>query len=220
MPRTRVHNLNISLDGFAAGDRVTFDAPIGGAERLFESFDGRAIHGVHGVDDPWTLDRALTSLWGQGIGAEIMGRRKFGPQVGEWPNDGWRGWWGDEPPFRTPVFVLSHHPRPTIEFANGTSFHFVDGAPEDVLRRAQEAAGGLDVRIGGGPSTVRQFVQAGLVDFMHLVIVPITLGRGVSLWEGTSGVEADFTIESIGSPSGLIHQLWNRIDSRPEAGQR
>jgi dihydrofolate reductase len=220
MPRTRVHNLNISLDGFAAGDRVTFDAPIGGAERLFESFDGRAIHGVHGVDDPWTLDRALTSLWGQGIGAEIMGRRKFGPQVGEWPNDGWRGWWGDEPPFRTPVFVLSHHPRPTIEFANGTSFHFVDGAPEDVLRRAQEAAGGLDVRIGGGPSTVRQFVQAGLVDFMHLVIVPITLGRGVSLWEGTSGVEADFTIESIGSPSGLIHQLWNRIDSRAEAGQR
>jgi dihydrofolate reductase len=220
MPRTRVHNLNISLDGFAAGDRVTFDAPIGGAERLFESFDGRAIHGVHGVDDPWTLDRALTSLWGQGIGAEIMGRRKFGPQVGEWPNDGWRGWWGDEPPFRTPVFVLSHHPRPTIEFANGTSFHFVDGAPEDVLRRAQEAAGGLDVRIGGGPSTVRQFVQAGLVDFMHLVIVPITLGRGVSLWEGTSGVEADFTIESIGSPSGLIHQLWNRIDSRAEAGRR
>jgi dihydrofolate reductase len=220
MPRTRVHNLNISLDGFAAGDRVTFDAPIGGAERLFESFDGRAIHGVHGVDDPWTLDRALTSLWGQGIGAEIMGRRKFGPQVGEWPNDGWRGWWGDEPPFRTPVFVLSHHPRPTIEFANGTSFHFVDGAPEDVLRRAQEAAGGLDVRIGGGPSTVRQFVQAGLVDFMHLVIVPITLGRGVSLWEGTSGVEADFTIESIGSPSGLIHQLWNRSDSRAEAGQR
>jgi dihydrofolate reductase len=220
MPRTRVHNLNISLDGFAAGDRVTFDAPIGGAERLFESFDGRAIHGVHGVDDPWTLDRALTSLWGQGIGAEIMGRRKFGPQVGEWPNDGWRGWWGDEPPFRTPVFVLSHYPRPTIEFANGTSFHFVDGAPEDVLRRAQEAAGGLDVRIGGGPSTVRQFVQAELVDFMHLVIVPITLGRGVSLWEGTSGVEADFTIESIGSPSGLIHQLWNRIDSRAEAGQR
>jgi dihydrofolate reductase len=220
MPRTRVHNLNISLDGFAAGDRVTFDAPIGGAERLFESFDGRAIHGVHGVDDPWTLDRALTSLWGQGIGAEIMGRRKFGPQVGEWPNDGWRGWWGDEPPFRTPVFVLSHYPRPTIEFANGTSFHFVDGAPEDVLRRAQEAAGGLDVRIGGGPSTVRQFVQAGLVDFMHLVIVPITLGRGVSLWEGTSGVEADFTIESIGSPSGLIHQLWNRIDSRAEAGRR
>lgn len=211
MPRTRVHNLNISLDGFAAGDRVTFDAPIGGAERLFEWFDSRAIHGVGGIDDPWTLDRALTSLWGQGVGAEIMGRGKFGPQVGEWPDDGWRGWWGDEPPFRTPVFVLSHHPHPTIEFANGTSFHFVDGPPQDVLRRAQEAAGGLDVRIGGGPSTVRQFLQAGLVDFMHLVIVPITLGRGTSLWTGSGSVEADFTIESIGSPTGLTHQLWNRI---------
>ena len=93
MPRTRVHNLNISLDGYAAGEHVTFDAPIGGAERLFTWFDGRAIHGVDKVDAPFTLDRALTSMWGQGIGAEIMGRRKFGPQVGDWPDDGWRGWW-------------------------------------------------------------------------------------------------------------------------------
>ncbi len=123
MPRTRVHNLNISLDGYAAGEHVTFKEPIGGANRLFEWFDGRAIHGVDGVDDPWTLDRALTSLWGQGVGAEIMGRGKFGPEVGEWPDDGWRGWWGDEPPFRTPVFVMSHYPHPTVEFGNGTSFH-------------------------------------------------------------------------------------------------
>ena len=91
MPRTRVHNLNVSLDGFAAGEQVTFEAPIGGAERLFHWFDGRAIHGVDGVDAPVTLDRALTSMWGQGIGAEIMGRRKFGPQVGDWPDDGWQG---------------------------------------------------------------------------------------------------------------------------------
>ena len=220
MPRTRVHNLNISLDGYAAGEHVTFKEPIGGANRLFEWFDGRAIHGVDGVDDPWTLDRALTSLWGQGVGAEIMGRGKFGPQVGEWPDDGWRGWWGDEPPFRTPVFVMSHYPHPTVEFGNGTSFHFVDGAPEDVLQRAQEAAGGLDVRIGGGPSTVRQFLNAGLVDFMHLVIVPITLGRGVSLWEGTDGAEGAFTVESIGSHSGLTHQLWNRIEPGSPTGQR
>lgn len=90
MPRTRIHNMNISLDGYAAGDHVTFDAPIGGAGRLFDGFDGRVIHGVDRVDAPVTLDRALTSLWGQGIGAEIMGRRKFGPQTGEWPDDGWR----------------------------------------------------------------------------------------------------------------------------------
>ena len=212
MSRTRVHNMNISLDGYAAGEHVTFDAPIGGAERLFTWFDGRVIHGVDKADAPVTLDRALTSMWSQGIGAEIMGRRKFGPQAGDWPDDGWRGWWGDEPPFQTPVFVMSHHPHPTIDFPNGTSFRFVGGPPEEVLRLAQEAAGGRDVRIGGGPSTVRQFLQADLVDFMHLVIVPITLGRGVSLWEGSSGLEDRFTVESVTSPSGLTHQLWNKND--------
>jgi len=213
MPRTRVHNMFVSLDGFAAGEEVTFDAPIGGAGRLFSFFDGRVIHGVDRVDDPVTLDRAIFSMWGQGIGAEIMGRRKFGPQVGEWPDDGWQGWWGDEPPFRTPVFVLTHHPRPAIEFANGTSFHFVDGSPHEVLRRAQEAANGGDVRIGGGPSTVRQFLQADLIDFLHVVIVPITLGRGVSLWEGVGGVEDRFTLETVSSQSGVTHQFWNRRQS-------
>ncbi|WP_245644581.1 dihydrofolate reductase family protein [Nocardioides jensenii] len=168
MSRTRVHNLNLSLDGYAAGEEVTLETPIGGAERLFGWFDGRAIHGIDRVDVPFTFDHALTSTWGQGIGAEIMGRRKFGPQQGEWPDDGWQGWWGDEPPFRTPVFVLTHHPRPSIDFANGTSFRFVGGTPHEVLREAQAAADGLDVRIGGGPSTVRQFLAAGLIDFMHL----------------------------------------------------
>ena len=210
MPRTRVHNLNISLDGFAAGEHVTLDAPIGGAERLFAQFDGRFIWGIDGADAPVTLDRALTTMWAQGIGAEIMGRRKFGPQTGAWPDDDWRGWWGDEPPFRTPVYVLSHHPRASIDFANGTSFRFVEGPAEHVLRLAQEAANGLDVRLGGGPSTVRQFLQADLVDFMHLVIVPVTLGRGVSLWEGIEGLKDRFTVESITSTSGLVHQLWNR----------
>jgi dihydrofolate reductase len=210
MPRTRVHNLNISLDGYAAGEQVTFDEPIGEARHLFDWFDGRAIHGVDQVDDPVTLDRALTSLWGQGIGAEIMGRRKFGPQEGAWPDDGWRGWWGDEPPFRTPVFVMTHHPRPTIEFANGTSFHFVSGSPSEVLDLAREAAQGGDVRIGGGPSTVRQFLEADLIDFMHLVVVPIILGRGVSLWDGLSGLENRFMVEMITSHAGPTHQLWNR----------
>lgn len=139
-----------------------------------------------------------------------MGRAKFGPPIDEWPDEGWRGWWGDEPPFRTPVLVLSHHPHPTIEFANGTSFRFVNASPQEVLHQAQTSAKGRDVRIGGGPTTVRQFLQADLIDFMHLVIVPITLGHGVSLWEGLSGVEDQFTIETVASPSGLTHQLWNR----------
>ena len=210
MSRTRVHNLFVSLDGYAAGEEVTLDAPIGGAGKLFCWFDGRVIHGIDRVDEPVTLDRALFALWDQGIGVEIMGRRKFGPQTGPWPDDGWRGWWGDDPPFRTPVFVLSHHPHPTIEFANGTSFRFVDGPPHEVLAMAREAAGGGDVRIGGGPSTVRQFLAADLVDVLHVVVVPIVLGRGVSPWEGCDGLEDRFTVETVASASGLTHQLWNR----------
>lgn len=210
MPRTRVHNLFVSLDGYAAGEHVTFDQPIGDAGRLFAKFDGRAIHGIDGVDAPITVDLALTSLWAQGIGAEIMGRRKFGPQTGEWPDDGWQGWWEDEPPFLTPVFVWTHHPREPIEFANGTSFHFVDGSPAEVLQLAQDAAPGKDIRIGGGPSTVRQFLEADLIDFLHLAIVPITLGRGTSPFGELDDIEERFDIESISSPSALVHQLWNR----------
>ncbi len=211
MPRTRVHNLNVSLDGYAAGDHVSFDHPIGDAGQLFEQFDGRVIHGVDKVQEPITVDRALTSMWSQGIGAEIMGRRKFGPQTGEWPDDGWQGWWGDEPPFQTPVFVMTHHERPPIEFANGTSFHFVSGSPKEVLRLAQGAADGRDVRLGGGPTTVRQFLQADLVDFMHLVIVPVVLGHGVALWDGLGDLRGRFVVESVATPSGLTHQFFNRV---------
>lgn len=210
MPRTRVHNMFVSLDGYAAGEYVTFDEPIGGAQKLFGWFDGRAIHGVQHADAPITLERALTSLWGQGIGAEIMGRKKFGPQTGEWPDDGWRGWWGDEPPFETPVFVLTHFPQPAMEFPNGTSFHFIDASPAEALRMATEAANGQDVRIGGGPSTVRQFLQDDLIDFLHLVVIPVTLGRGVRLLDGVEGFEERFTLEVVTAPNGVTHQLWNK----------
>ena len=210
MSRTRVHNLFVSLDGYAAGEYVTLENPIGDARKLFSFFDGRTIHGIDQVDDPVTVDRALFSTWGQGIDAEIMGRRKFGPQTGEWPDDGWQGWWGDEPPFLTPVFIWTHHPRPAIDFANGTSFRFVSGSPAEVLELAQKAAGGADVRLGGGPSTVRQFLEADLVDFMHVVVVPIVLGRGTSPWGATDGIEDRFTLETITSPSGLTHQFWNK----------
>ncbi|CDR06410.1 dihydrofolate reductase family protein [Streptomyces iranensis] len=210
MARVRVHNFFISLDGYSAGDTITLDKPIGGAERLFAGFDGRFIHGVDVMDEPITLDRALTSTWGQGIGVEIMGRGKFGPQTGEWTDEDWRGWWGDEPPFRTPVVVLTHHRRDPIHFDNGTSFHFLDATPEDALAYAQDLADGRDVRIGGGPSTVRQFLTADLIDFMHLVTVPITLGTGVSLWDGQAEVQDRFTTESATSASGLTHHFWNR----------
>lgn len=212
MPRTRVHNLQVSLDGFAAGTHVTLEEPIGGASALFAGLDGRLIQGVHGSSAPITVDGALTALWAQGIGAEIMGRRKFGPQSGPWTDDGWRGWWGEEPPFGTPVFVMTHHPRPPLHFDNGTSFHFVSGSAEEVLAQAQQAAGELDVRIGGGPDTVRQFLAADLVDFLHLATVPVVLGTGAPLWDGLGEVHQRFDIETVPSPSGRVHQLWNRRD--------
>src|SRR5581483_5031779 len=129
-------------------------------------------------------DDSFASNWGDGIGAEIMGRRKFGPQQGPWEDEEWNGWWGDNPPFHTPVFVLTHHTRPSIEMQGGTTFHFVDSDPAIALKAAQEAAGELDVRIGGGPSTIRQFLTADLIDYMHVVVVPIVLGRGERLWDG------------------------------------
>lgn len=209
--RVRVDLLNISLDGYAAGTEITFDEPIGGAGELFSRFDGRVIAGVHHADAPITADRAFTSIWGQGVGVEIMGRGKFGPQSGPWPDDDWRGWWGDQPPFGTPVIVLSHFAHETIEFDNGTSFHFVDGDPEDVLARARELAGGKDIRIGGGPATVRQFLAADLIDFMHLTVLPIVIGSGVSLWDGLGGVHSRFDVESVSTSSGVVHQFWNRL---------
>jgi dihydrofolate reductase len=156
------------------------------------------------------IDDAFASNWGPGIGAEIMGRNKFGYQRGPWTYEDWKGWWGEEPPFRTPTFVLTHHVRPSIEMKGGTTFHFIDAGPEQALAAARDAAGGLDVRIGGGPATVRQFLAADLVDHMHLVIVPILLGRGESLWDGLEGLEDRFATESASSPSGVTHVTFTR----------
>jgi dihydrofolate reductase len=139
-----------------------------------------------------------------------MGRRKFGPQRGPWTDEQWTGWWGDTPPFHTPVFVLTHHLRDTIEMNGGTSFHFIDATPAEALDVAREAAGGLDVRIGGGPSTVREFLAADLVDHLHVVVVPIVLGRGERLWDGLEAIEQRFNIESVASPSGVTHLTLTR----------
>lgn len=209
-PRVRVDLLNVSLDGFAAGTEVTLEHPIGGAEQLFGSFDGRVIGGVTAADVPITADKLITSLWGQGVGVEIMGRGKFGPQTGEWPDDGWRGWWEEEPPFQTPVVVLTHFPREPLHFPNGTSFHFVDATPREALDYAAGLAKGGDIRLGGGPSSVREFLAEDLVDFMHLSLVPVVLGTGTSLWEGLGGIQERFDIESVTTGNGITHQLWNR----------
>jgi dihydrofolate reductase len=207
MPLTRIHNFSISLDGFATGEPQSADAPFGHAgQRLHEwMFATRFWHemagrpgGGSGVDDAFALRH------GPGIGAEIMGAGKFGPPG--WQDDaGWTGWWGANPPFHTPVFVLTHRPRPSIEMEGGTTFHFLDATPSAALELAMRAADGQDVRIGGGPTVVRDFLAAGLVDHMHLVQVPIVLGRGVRLWDGLEAIDEQFDVEAVSTPSGVTH---------------
>ena len=217
MSRVRVHNFSVSLDGFGTGEGQNLEAPFGHAgSRLHEWFfptrtfrnlnkkQGDDRDGSTGVDD------AFANNWDKGIGAEIMGRNKFGPQRGPWVDEEWKGWWGDDPPFHTPVFVLTHHPRPSIEMKGGTTFHFIDAKPAEAVKVAGEAAGGLDLRIGGGPSTIREFLAANLIDYMHVTIVPIVLGRGERLWDGLEELESRFTLEFASSPSGVTHLTLSR----------
>jgi dihydrofolate reductase len=212
MTATRVQAFSISLDGFGTGDGLSLDAPFGHAgDRLHEwMFATRWWHemvgeagGTGGVDD------ALLRLFAPGIGAEIMGAGKFG--YPGWHQDPeWQGHWGSNPPFHTPVFVLTHHPRPPLEMEGGTTFHFLDASPADALEAAREAAGGLDVRIGGGATVIRDFLAAGLIDHMLVTVVPILLGRGVRLWDGLEGLERDYVVEAVSSPSGVTHVTFTR----------
>ncbi len=217
MTRVRVHNLAISLDGFATGEPQSREAPFGHAgerlhEWMFETRFWRAMVGQEGGSTG--LDHAYAQHIQLGFGAEIMGRGKFGPQTGPWTDvgteDEWRGWWGPNPPFHSPVFVMTHHPRPPIEMDGGTVFHFVDGSPAEVLELARGAAGGLDVRIGGGPTIVRDFLAAGLIDTAHLVLVPLLLDRGVRVWDGLEAIEERYALEAVGSPSGVTHLTLTR----------
>ena len=212
MSLARVQFFSVSLDGFGTGEPQSLEAPFGHAgERLHEwMFETRWWHqtlgepgGSSGIDD------ALVRLHDPGVGAEIMGSRKFGPP--DWPERrDWKGWWGDEPPFHSPVFVLTHHVREPLEMAGGTTFHFLDATPADALATARKAAGGQDVRIGGGATTIREFLSARLIDHMHVVVVPILLGRGVNLWEGQEGLDRDYAIEAVSTPSGVTYVTFTR----------
>ncbi|MER5676280.1 dihydrofolate reductase family protein [Streptomyces sp. NPDC002238] len=213
MSRVRVHNFSVSVDGFATGEGQSPDAPFGHAgTRLHEwFFPTRTFQRMLGKPGGSTgADDAIASTWEAGVGAEIMGRNKFSPLRGPWENDDWKGWWGPNPPFHTPVFVLTHHPRPSVEMEGGTTFHFIDATPQEALRQAREAAGGLDVRIGGGPSTVREFLAEDLVDHLHVAVVPIVLGRGEPLWDGLEGLEKRFRAESVTTPGGVTHMTFTR----------
>ncbi|WP_297083501.1 dihydrofolate reductase family protein [uncultured Demequina sp.] len=214
MTRVRV-DLNVSLDGFMTTTDQTPESPFGEdwgrltadyvATRTFRE---RVLHdssgeGTTGVDD------AYAARYFENLGAEIMGAGMFGlHEHGEDPD--WRGWWGDEPPFRVPVYVLTHSPRPTIEFANGTVFQFLGASPAEALESARAAAGGADVRVGGGARTVREFLTAGLVDDLHVAVVPILLGRGENLWSGLRGLEDGYTVTTEAAESGVVHVSFRR----------
>lgn len=215
MSLVRVHNFSISLDGFGTGEGQTLEAPFGHAgSRLVEwAFETRTFRemGLHGESAGSSgVDEAFASAWKPGIGAEVMGRNKFGPHRGPWEDHEWKGWWGGNPVFHTPVIVLTHHPRPVLEMEGGTTFHFVDAEPAAALAQARELAGGLDVRIGGGVTTVRAFLEADLIDHLHIVLVPIVLGRGERLWDSLEGLEQRFAIEATPSPSGVVHLVLTR----------
>jgi dihydrofolate reductase len=212
MSEVRVHNFSISLDGFATGEPQTADAPFGHAgERLHEwmlrtRFWHRMVGSPGGAVG---ADNAFAERHEPGFGAEIMGSGKFGPPG--WQDDpDWKGWWGPNPPFHTPTFVLTHRPRSPIHMEGGTTFHFLDATPGEALEQARASADGRDVRIGGGPTVVRDFVAAGLVDHLHLVQVPIVLGRGVRLWDGLEALEDTYDIEAVSTPSGVTHLTFTR----------
>lgn len=212
MSLARVHSFSVSLDGFGTGEGLSRDAPFGHAgERLHEwMVRTRWWHEVIGETGGTSgIDDAFVRLHDPAIGAEIMGAGKFGyPGWHEDPE--WKGWWGPNPPFHTPTFVLTHHTRPPMEMEGGTTFHFLDTSPAHALQTAREAAGGLDVRIGGGPTVIREFLEARLIDRMHIVVVPILLGRGVRLWDGLEGLERDYEVEVVAAPSGVTHLTFVR----------
>ena len=212
MSLARVHNFAISLDGFGTGEGQTHELHFGHAgQRLHEWMFATTWWGRHGEPSGGSggVDDAFAQWHGSGVGAEIMGAGKFGhPGWHEDPQ--WKGWWGSNPPFHTPTFILTRHPRPSIEMEGGTTFHFLDAPPAEALKTASEAAGGQDVRIGGGPTVIRDFLAAGLVDHLHIVVVPILLGRGVRLWDGLEGLEQDYQVEATSSPSGVTHVTFTR----------
>lgn len=208
-------DLIISLDGFATTTDQTPEAPFGedwprlvGAYAATRTFRERVLKdttgaGTTGVDDEYAKEYFAN------VGAEIMGAGMFG--LHNFPDDpNWRGWWGDEPPFRVPVFVLTHNPRPSIEMAGGTTFRFLTTTPADALQQAVSAANGKDVRVGGGATVVRDFLKAGLVDRLHVAIAPILLGRGIRLWDDLRGLEAGYTVTAETAPSGTIHLTFRR----------
>jgi dihydrofolate reductase len=187
MARLRVHNFSISLDGYGAGAAQSLENPLGvGGEQLHEWFVAtRTFQQIYGRTEGTTgPDDEFAGRGFKNVGAWILGRNMFGPIRGPWPDEAWKGWWGDDPPYHADVFVLTHHPRASIPMAGGTTFHFVTDGIHAALERAKAAAKGRDVQLGGGVATIQQYLRAGLIDELHFAIAPVLLGSGEPLLAG------------------------------------
>lgn len=215
MQKVRVNAFSVSLDGFAAGPRQSLQDPLGAGGMALHQwvFPTRSFQQMHqpgrtggstGIDDDFAA-RAM-----QDIGAWILGRNMFGPVRGPWPDAQWRGWWGDEPPYHVPVFVLTHHAREPLEMAGGTTFHFVTDGIEAALDKARQAAGERDVRIGGGAATVRQYLRARLIDEMHLAMAPVLLGAGENLFADIDLPALGYTVKEHVATEAATHIIIGR----------
>ena len=197
MSKLRVNSFSISIDGFGAGPSQDLQNPLGvGGPELFDwFFHTRTWERIHGTEGGETgVDDEIAAKGFERVGAWILGRNMFGPVRGPWPDDSWKGWWGDEPPYHVPVFVLTHHPRAPLEMKGGTVFRFVTEGIHAALEQARDAAAGRDVRVGGGVATIRQYLQAGLIDELHLAISPVLLGSGEHLLGRTRPARAGLRV--------------------------
>lgn len=211
--RVRVHCFTVTHDGVAAGEDQSFEKPFGDVDPgdLF-AWAGATASWVNRTDPGGTrgLDDYIIRDFTRNIGAEIMGRNKFGPVRGPWSDHTWQGWWGDEPPFHTPVFVLTHYVRPSFTLSD-TTFHFLDTTPLEALEAAKAAANGRDVRIGGGVTTIREFLDADLIDEMHIAVSPDRVGSGLRLWDSPEELTDRYHLERVPSSSGVVHHFfWRR----------
>lgn len=213
MPKLRVNAFSISLDGYGAGPDQSRDDPLGkGGERLHEwFFPTRTFQKMYGKGEGTSgIDEDFAARSMAGLGAWILGRNMFGPVRGPWPDYSWRGWWGDNPPYRVPVFVLTHHARPPLEMEGGTVFHFVTDGIEAALAQAEQAAGDRDIRVGGGAATVRQYLNARLIDEMHIAISPVLLGGGEALLAGIDLPALGYEVTERVSSKDALHVVISK----------
>jgi dihydrofolate reductase len=213
MSRLRVESFSLSLDGFGAGPNQDLENPLGhGAKAIFEwFFPTLTFTKMTGQPGGTTgIDNQFASRGFEGIGANIMGRHMFGPVRGAWPNEEWKGWWGPNPPYHSPVFVLTHHKREPIEMEGGTTFFFVTDGIESALKQARQAAGGKDIRLNGGVSVIRQYLSKGLVDYMHLAVSSKLVGSGENLFSGLDLVKLGYSVKESAKGKNAMHVIFEK----------